>query len=640
MEQKIKISKIIASSDLVSLSIDYLPDISNQDFFFISYSHLDYKDVYVDLLGLQVNEINVWYDRGMAAGSDWKVIAEQHMTPFECKGIIFYVSENSIVSPSFIREVEFARSLNKPIITINLPFKSDYVYDRENVKGKIYPVKKMLSILDANNVKIPSFLVTSIRIEHYFPEDVIYLPIAMPCERKAEQLKLKLNEIPALEFAVDEDIATLTRLNNHNVTQVLNKDLPSEKIIKISKTLFANCQYLEYMNFNNKQISYIGESAFANCKKLVVIDEVDSSLVPEIKDSAFQNCESLMGFNQGDSPNICKLDGDYIFENCSILGANSEINIIDTERIGKATFKNCGLLNKIVFLDDKLKIIDENAFESCLSLKDIVLPESLLEIRKSAFSLCPKIEEIVIPNTVTSIGDIAFSFCESLKRVKLSKNIKRIGVWAFEGCNALEVNESEGLIYLPAEDNPYFALIGVKDNDLETANINKQCQIIAGGVFYKCLNIKKVFIPSSVTYIGSSIFSKENKNVVEVYYDGYAHIYYQKLEINEYNKILFEDCELYFRPYGVPELFLEDKKNRILMIVTPILSVSAIITTVILNIVKGWLIPVSIIEIVIVIILVYITLHFYSHVLRAKIRKTKWVKYDSKTKKFKIVKHK
>ena len=57
------------------------------------------------------------------------------------------------------------------------------------------------------------------------------------------------------------------------------------------------------------------------------------------------------------------------------------------------------------------KVICDEAFSCCESLKEINIPNSITSIGKWAFSDCSSLKEINIPNSVTSIGDGAFKNC-------------------------------------------------------------------------------------------------------------------------------------------------------------------------------------------------------------------------------------
>ncbi len=70
---------ILASSSIVELkrtqNMPPVPScIDEENFVFISYSHMDYKAVYCDLLEFHKNGLRYWYDEGLPAGEDWDKI--------------------------------------------------------------------------------------------------------------------------------------------------------------------------------------------------------------------------------------------------------------------------------------------------------------------------------------------------------------------------------------------------------------------------------------------------------------------------------------------------------------------------------------------------------------------------------------
>ena len=83
---------------MLELNSDVLPIAHKEDYYFVSYSHKDYKKVMKDILLLQDCGINIWYDSDMHIGENWEDIAEMYISKYQYKGIIFYLSENSILS--------------------------------------------------------------------------------------------------------------------------------------------------------------------------------------------------------------------------------------------------------------------------------------------------------------------------------------------------------------------------------------------------------------------------------------------------------------------------------------------------------------------------------------------------------------
>jgi hypothetical protein len=75
-------SKIDQSDEIFQLYEGGLlpPNNFGDEYFFISYSHEDFRFVYKDIFSLQEQQIQVWYDRGMTPGRDWDETAEHFDT--------------------------------------------------------------------------------------------------------------------------------------------------------------------------------------------------------------------------------------------------------------------------------------------------------------------------------------------------------------------------------------------------------------------------------------------------------------------------------------------------------------------------------------------------------------------------------
>ena len=91
-----------------------IPDIGeNQNYLFISYSHIDYKKVYADLAKLYQAGVRFWYDKGLSAGKNWDTEIKSKIESSRCCGVIFYISENSFLSKSINQEIDLVIRDNK-----------------------------------------------------------------------------------------------------------------------------------------------------------------------------------------------------------------------------------------------------------------------------------------------------------------------------------------------------------------------------------------------------------------------------------------------------------------------------------------------------------------------------------------------
>ncbi len=160
-----------------------------------------------------------------------------------------------------------------------------------------------------------------------------------------------------------------------------------------------------------------------------------------------------------------------------------------------------------------------NIFESH-NLESVLLPDGLKIIGKEAFYECSKLTSITIPDTVTTIGDAAFFGCSGLASVNLGRDIRTLGYRAFFHCTALRS------IALPSSlrtiDGACF-----EGSGLETVNVPDGCSVgnstfifcdnlttatLGEGTsklyctFQRCPNLKRVYLPRSVTTINVNAF--------------------------------------------------------------------------------------------------------------------------------------
>ena len=135
-----------------------------------------------------------------------------------------------------------------------------------------------------------------------------------------------------------------------------------------------------------QSITYIGQSAFSECRKLTGMDIPEK--VQEIGYAAFTGCNCLkeVEFHEG------------------------------LERIGSEGFFNCALQDTIVF-PQTLKHISYNAFGMNGSLKAVKFPVGLEYIESSAFGSCYGLSEVRFPASVLSVGSDAFRDCGNIKDV-------------------------------------------------------------------------------------------------------------------------------------------------------------------------------------------------------------------------------
>lgn len=127
--------------------------------------------------------------------------------------------------------------------------------------------------------------------------------------------------------------------------------------------------------------------------------------------------------------------GKNAFEGCVDLEA---ITIPDCiTNIGDKAFIGCDNLDNVI-IPESVMNLGRGAFAGCINLKNIELPNSLTVIKSATFNNCQRLESIVIPNSVTTIESNAFCYCFNLKNVTLPDSLTTIESVAFDTCLALK----------------------------------------------------------------------------------------------------------------------------------------------------------------------------------------------------------
>ena len=195
------------------------------------------------------------------------------------------------------------------------------------------------------------------------------------------------------------------------------------KLKNIPTGMFSGCRSLENIRVPSN-IEFIGNKAFFECVNLKKIDI--SRNVDYIGPEAFRGCKRLKAI---DLPIGVTEITFRLFTGCTSLTRVSNFNQI--KKIGFAGFWNCKNLRQPDFVNSKLKVIKDAAFQGCLLFKEIILPETLETIGNNAFIKCRDLETFVFPMSLheiqPSILQPKFYKCPNLKTIFLNhKTINRL----------------------------------------------------------------------------------------------------------------------------------------------------------------------------------------------------------------------
>lgn len=135
--------------------------------------------------------------------------------------------------------------------------------------------------------------------------------------------------------------------------------------------------------FNDDQLSYIGEDAFGYCS---VLTSISLPNVVTLDTNAFEYCRSLSSVNL---PNV-ELVSSTCFRNCSFL---TNINLPNAIRISTQTFMSCSSLTDVSL--PKVRTLSTDAFWCCTALKSVSLPEAT-SIHARVFGSCYSLSAVYL----------------------------------------------------------------------------------------------------------------------------------------------------------------------------------------------------------------------------------------------------
>ncbi|MFP1602654.1 CapA family protein [Microbacterium sp. 2216-1] len=139
-----------------------------------------------------------------------------------------------------------------------------------------------------------------------------------------------------------------------------------------------------------------------------------------------------------------------------------------------------------------------HAFEGCVDITGVVLPESITTINSYAFAGCTGLTSIEIPEGVEVLNRSAFEGASALVEVGLPYGLRRIGRQSFKGCKSLAT------LYFYSQRG--ISDVMVTDRTLRENTLPTKIDYIGLSAFEDCVALTEVYIPHLVTSIPARAF--------------------------------------------------------------------------------------------------------------------------------------
>ena len=334
------------------------------------------------------------------------------------------------------------------------------------------------------------------------------------------------------KYVISDGVAVITGLVNPDISKSIDLVIPekigSYVVKEIAEKAFEGNTNIKSVKFN-EGLEVIGRAAFKDCVNLSGTLDIPSTVTwikggdlnwrvgssycwdyttdVNNKGGAFYGT-SISGLNIAGGNKKLRI-GASAFESCVNLEKVTLPNRV-TE-IDEGTFKSDSGLTTLSFVEgNNAVVIGKNAFNGCSNLDSISWGKGISEIGHGAFG-GTAVENVTFPDTVKTIGESSFAECKFLTAITLNEGLKTIGRAAFKGCSMLE-----GTIVIPS------TVAEIQGGNLDwrvgssycwdyTTDVNNK-----GGAFYGT-GIEELVIEKSTVNvtIGASAFEncKNLKNV-------------------------------------------------------------------------------------------------------------------------------
>ena len=343
-----------------------------------------------------------------------------------------------------------------------------------------------------------------------------------------------------VEIAIPDKVTEIRQFSFRGCSELKRIQLPAQ-LQTIGQYAFENCTSLTEISFP-KELNKIERGVFEGCSTLSKVTFMGSYPSLQINDTAFTGITAVCYYPDNDLTWTDEVKKDYggtltwmAYEVNEFEGEEHTYTLPDTnitlayqvdEAEKTAMIKKCntdatGSLEIPEMIDDYTVVaIGPSAFQKCIGLTSVVVPDTVTEIGESAFQGCKGLTSAKIPDAITSIKSYAFADC-GLTSFEFPSKLIEIGPYAFQKLKMTDVTVpdsvsivGEGAFLESSIENvtlpdslTYFPNKMFKSSyDLKNVNYPKSLVTIGDDVFNSCWGLNSAVLPEGLISIGEAAF--------------------------------------------------------------------------------------------------------------------------------------
>lgn len=258
------------------------------------------------------------------------------------------------------------------------------------------------------------------------------------------------------EVTLPDSLTTLGNYTFDSCTSLKNIVIPKNVRSLGGENTFNNCSNLESVIIEGLTINGVGYNAFNSCKKLSIIDT--SKVVKSYSSYGFQRCNPSVLPQIVINENVSSIGYQVFPYNVNII-SNSNRFIIENDLLidlqNNKIIQGLKDINGYVYnIPNYITTVGGEAFYTCSSLNNIVLPEGVTTIDGKAFYSAYNLTTVDFPSTLLSVNYECFNNTYKLNtiisRAKIAPSLYRssaLGWISFDNAGK-DVAEGEKFIYI------------------------------------------------------------------------------------------------------------------------------------------------------------------------------------------------